>query len=72
MMIAPTSPWSDLLDGAHRQLGLGLAARAAQDAAGETAAFSRARAHLEAALAVRRWAPAQRRLDWLAEQQTVR
>jgi eukaryotic-like serine/threonine-protein kinase len=66
--IAPTSPWSDLLDVAQLEIALGFTARAAKDTALEIAAFGRARAYLESALAVRRWAPAQRRLDWLAKQ----
>jgi eukaryotic-like serine/threonine-protein kinase len=66
--IASTSPWSDLLDAAHLEIGLYLAARAANDHGDAAAAIGRARAHLEAALAVRSWAPAQRRIDWIEAQ----
>ncbi len=63
--ITAASPWSDLSDAANLELGLGMAERLRGDRKQMTAALGRARAHLEAAIAARRWEPSMRRLAWL-------
>jgi hypothetical protein len=59
------SPWYARFHAATLELGLGLSAESAGDHAEARKAFLRARAHLEAADRVHRWAPMSWRLAWL-------
>jgi tetratricopeptide (TPR) repeat protein len=63
-----TAPWHERFHVAELELGLGLAADGAGEHEQARQAFARARAHLEAAMRVRHWAPLSWRAAWLDRQ----